>query len=250
MNPEAIKVQTLISSLPLYWQLLDRTDLEDYLKLKYLLEEDQGKSCKGERFDFFSQRLEQIKAYICKDEANKWKRSLVCGIIFLKNGIAINIQNFKILLSRCKSSINGSLQQLGYNTSQSNLAMSEEIKQQIPLFSNSPVELKRWTFRENKPLNEIVHEKSNTKKPFIIDLPKPPKFVVPILSNNNKSPCQSQNAPSEKKSSGYRPLSLSDPKMSTEEMQKLVLSSFPCPLKYRYKIYDTIYQSISIQTEA
>ena len=173
MKVSTQQIQTAINALPQYWQLLDRVDLEEYLKLRLQNEENIAKSKKGERIESFNQKLDQIKKYIERDTANQWKRSLVCGAIFLKEGIFINIQNFKMVLSRCKSSINGSFQQMGYNANQCNPAAAQEIKSKIPFFSKSPNDLKKWTFREFKQHAEITAPEFKSKKPFIIELPKP-----------------------------------------------------------------------------
>lgn len=239
------QIQTAISALPQYWQLLDRTDLEEYLKLRLKNEENVAKSKKGERIESFNQKLDQIKRYIERDNVNQWKRSLVCGAIFLKDGIFINIQNFKMVLSRCKSSINGSFQQMGYNANQCNPAAAQEIKSKIPFFSKSPNDLKKWTFREFKQPTEIpVPDISSSKKPFIIELPKH-NIVHPTLSpqipSENTQIESHENIPIQHENQN---------EMTAEEVQKFVSKSFPCPVKYRYKIYETIYQSVSIQTES
>ncbi|KAK8884180.1 hypothetical protein M9Y10_043286 [Tritrichomonas musculus] len=239
------QIQTAISSLPQYWQLLDRIDLEEYLKLRLQNEENVAKSKKGERIDSFNQKLDQIKRYIERDNVNQWKRSLVCGAIFLKDGIFINIQNFKMILSRCKSSINGSFQQMGYNANQCNPMAAQEIKSKIPFFSKSPNELKKWTFREFKSSPEIPKPEILSKKPFIIELPKPK-----ISQNTTISTQKSyENAQIENYEKFSGPPNYQK-ELTAEDLQQFVSKSFPCPVKYRYKIYDTIYQSVSIQTEA
>ncbi|OHT14800.1 hypothetical protein TRFO_42883 [Tritrichomonas foetus] len=229
------QIQNAINSLPQNWQLLNHTDLEEYLKLRLQNEEDTTKSKKGERIDTFNNRLDQIRKYIERDLENQWKRSLICGVIFLHDGVAIHIQNFKMLLARCKSSINGSFQQMGYAAIQCNPSAAQEIVQKIPYFAKYPGELKKWTFREFK--NEQNHPQIEKKKPFIIELPKKKmsNFDLPVKVVNQE---EHKLGEPEKKP------------LVAEEVQKAVTRAFPCPVKYRYKFYDAIYQSVSIQTEA
>ena len=208
------QIQKALSILPQNWQLLKRNDLEDYIKLRLNNEEDSMKSKKGEKMEAFSSRLKEIKNYIERDKEDEWKRSIACGIIFLESGIAINIQNFKMLLSRCKSSINGSFQQKGYSTIPGNQTIYQEIIAKVPFFSKNPSELKKWTFREKRKEEE-------PKKVFIIELPKKRMDHQAEIS-------QQKN-------------------LTVESIQKIVSSSYPCPVKYRYKFYDTIYHSVSIQ---
>lgn len=233
------QIQVALNALPQYWQLLDRADLEEYLKLRLKNEENVAKSKKGERIESFNQKLDQIKKYIERDNVNQWKRSLVCGAIFLKDGIFINIQNFKMILSRCKSSINGSFQQMGYNANQCNPSAAQEIKSKIPFFSKSPNDLKKWTFREYKQPTEIIVTEISSKKPFIIEIPKPKIQSEKTSENTQIESHNNITIPHENQK-----------ELTAEEVQKFVSKSFPCPVKYRYKIYETIYQSVSIQTES
>lgn len=181
--------------LPDHSELLSERDLICYQEMRQRFFDDSGKSKKGERLDLFITKLDEIRRYIEKGNENDWKRGVVCGIFFLKNSIAINIQSLRTLLGKCKSSINGSLQQLGYVAKPQTTEFQIELNNMIPQTQRHAYELKKWTMRvmeKNKP-TEIKQE------PFIREIP-PPKQ-----------------------------------KLEVNEIQKNVEMKFPCPIKCRCK---------------
>jgi hypothetical protein len=88
-----------------------------------------------------------VKTYIEGDGQNQWKRAIVCGVMFLNSALAINIQQLRILMGKCKSSINGSLQQIGYISKPSTHELDQEMTNMIPLLSDDHSEMKKWTIR-------------------------------------------------------------------------------------------------------
>lgn len=158
---------------PVHWELLSQYDLEGYIALRKMFGVEVRKSRKGERLESFLMKMKQIRCYIERGDQNDWKRSIVCGIVFLSNSIAINIQQLKLLFGKCKSSINGSLQQLGYSALPPGKDLSPEFLYRIPFFRKNSSELKKWTIREN-------YQKT---------LLKPRLFIIPIptLNVNNET---------------------------------------------------------------
>jgi hypothetical protein len=134
-------------ALPRHWELLVPEDQQEYLMLRAQFHEEILKSRRGERIDVLVQRLKSIRSFINRDVLSQWKRSLVCGIIFLDNALGINIQQLRNLLGKCKSSINGSLQQLSYVAKPSTREIDSEIARSIPVLKNDRAELKKWTIR-------------------------------------------------------------------------------------------------------
>ena len=191
------------TSPPCHWQLLSQRDLEEYAILRKSLNDDVGKSRKGERLESFLNRMTRIRHFVERGDGNDWKRSLVCGVLFLSNSIAINIQQFRLLVGRCKSSINGSLQQLGYCALPQGRDLSHEFLCRMPYFQKDSGELKKWTIRELAPQKE----RAVPEKVFIVPLPE------------------------------FR---IDPPKMNADSVRKIVKSNFPCPAKFRYKYGDCI----------
>ena len=108
--------------------------------------------------------LQNIKKIHCR---NDFKRSLVCGIVWLKNGIAINTHQLSILINKCKSSINGSFQSLGYGTIPTGCGTSNELITTFPFMRTNFAELRQWTMRmkvtqkDNNNFEEINTKSNN-----------------------------------------------------------------------------------------
>jgi hypothetical protein len=76
---------------------------------------------------------------------------MVCGIYWLPDGIAINIHQFRSLFPKCKSSINGSLQRLGFSTNLGRTAASQTIASIFPFLRENMPALRKWTVRRYSP---------------------------------------------------------------------------------------------------
>lgn len=227
LHPMLIKCEVPpAENMPNHWDLLTKADIDEYLALRNSFYEQIKKSKKGERLDSFNERLYHIRRYIEKGDGEEWKRSLVCGVIFLSQSLAINIQQFRILLGKCKSSINGSLQQLGYLAQPQGGPIDRELFTKIPLFQKEHSEIKKWTIRENKNHIEIC----KAPPPHILPMIKTEIQTIPIIHQTQ----------------------VIDPKPEIDlgTIKKIVKTNYPCPIKFRSKIYDALHQSVSIQTEA
>ena len=198
--------ESIDKSKPQYWEIQTESDRIQYRGLQAKFHEMVGKSRKGERLDLFTDRFAKIKAFVQRGDDNDWRRSLLCGVFFLNGAMAINIQQLRKLLGKCKSSINGSLQRLGYIVQTQSHEVEKEMLSMIPAPARDISELKKWTIRKYTPPTQEAPEQK-------------PKFVIPIPANLRRS---------------------SLPVKSAEEMQKLVHRNFPCPIKYRYKYLDII----------
>ena len=134
---------------PQYWELLTEDDKLQYTTLQKNFSSGALKKLRNGRAETFEEILEEIRQFCIKedDPTNDWKRFLVCGICWMDQAIAINTRQLKLLVCKCKSSINGSLQKMGYTT---NMAHSESWKilfPKIPLLKDHYSELRKWTIR-------------------------------------------------------------------------------------------------------
>ena len=203
----------MIDNLPAHWDLLHPSDLDQYVQLRTSFYDEIKMSKKGERLESFIKRLKRIREFVERGDGDDWKRGLVCGIIFLSNGIAIHIQQFRLLLGKCKSSINGSLQQIGFIAHPQGGPIEEELCDKVPIFRKEHSEVKKWTVRdcnaEVNPLNE------NTNKTAVIQ----PEPTVQAVINQNAMPAQKE-----------------------EKILSWDASFFPIPIKFRYK-YDALFRN-------
>jgi hypothetical protein len=112
----------------------------------------------------------------------------------------------RVLVGKCKSSINGSIQQLGYFAQPQNMGMDPELLAQIPSDYHEISELRKWTIRRRLP------QIQDASPPFIVPLP--------ILSRERKE-------------------------IETEPVETPAYREVPCPVKWRYKFWEAIQRPMS-----
>jgi hypothetical protein len=104
---------------PNYWHLLSSEDQKGYANLQKTVSAPWRKNRPNRSLQTFEEIFESIKSFVVRSDADDWKRSTVCGIRWIASDqysgvIAINARQLGLLISKCKSSINGSFQRLGY----------------------------------------------------------------------------------------------------------------------------------------
>jgi hypothetical protein len=175
---------------PKFYELLSPADQEQYNEIRSTLSSQMCRNRRGKRLEGFSDILASIRSFCIRHNDDDWKRCLVCGVCWLANGIAINNRQLSLLIDKCKSSINGSFQKMGYSTLQSRNESSGSLCDCIPLLKNNFNELREWTVRL-----------------FVAATPQP---MLPIYSVNTLYPFQSP-APSQYRSHWSQPRVMSAP---------------------------------------
>ena len=145
---------------PKYWELLSEPDKRSYSFLRQTLASPTCKNRRNRSAQTFLEILEGIKTFVVRgDEKGDHDRSLVCGICWLNDKIAINTRQLRLILSKCKSSINGSFQQLGYGTIPTGADSSAELVKFFPELENNFSELRQWTVRQLIPQAPVLPAK-------------------------------------------------------------------------------------------
>ena len=132
---------------PAHFDLLSELDKETYNRLSEALSQPTTRNRKNNRVNDFQEIIDALFLYINHDEADKWKRSLVCGLYPINGGIAVNISSLKKLIMKCKSSINGSFKAIGYPSVTTKSSYCDELLEGIPFLKNNFVELRQWSIR-------------------------------------------------------------------------------------------------------
>ena len=145
-----------IQKYPDYWELLSEQDKNEYQALKVTFNTGSIKRNRGHRIETFDGILGAIHQYAEKGQDTDWRRFLVCGVCWIENAIAINTRQLRILISKCKSSINGSLQKLGYYTNTSHSESWKILFSRIPLLKDNYPEIRQWTIRQRIPQFSIA----------------------------------------------------------------------------------------------
>ena len=140
--------ETQFDVFPKYYELLSKEDQAMYVSLRNGLSSHACRNRRGKRLETFSEMMNTIKQYCIRSSDSDWKRCLVCGVCWLPTGIAVNTRHLSLLTDKCKSSINGSLQKMGYNTVQCRTEYSQPLIDQIPILKNNFNELREWTIRQ------------------------------------------------------------------------------------------------------
>lgn len=150
---------------PKYWDLLKTDDQHIYREMHQAITAPIMK--KVSRVEDFREIIDAIDLFENIDDDDKWKRCLVCGIFKVKDMIAVNICQLKYLISKCKSSINGSLRRIGYGKTVKKAEVYELLFESIPYLKKNPSELRKWTMRYFTPFEneqdkeQIINENSD-----------------------------------------------------------------------------------------
>ncbi|KAH0794440.1 hypothetical protein GPJ56_001733 [Histomonas meleagridis] len=134
---------------PSYWGLLSSYDQEGYVKLKEEIDPLTYRATKDKLKNQFQIILDTIKHYVFQHDGNDSLRSLVCGIIWISDGIAVCNRNLSKLIGKCKSSINSGLQALGYINSSITPKHGTELAKLFPFMKGNCAEMRQWTSRIN-----------------------------------------------------------------------------------------------------
>lgn len=235
---------------PKFYELLSKNDKILYNNMRSGLSSHACRNRRGKRLETFSEMLNAIKTYCVRNDEDDWKRCLVCGVCWLPNGIAINTRHLSLLIDKCKSSINGSLQKMGYSTLQSRSESGNQLSDTIPLLKNNFNELREWTIRQfvaTTPNPQIQMGAQPSQKQVQMSMPSPqpqnmmnyamtpsPRLPIPVMQqyympsavsipNMQKPPCGNYPIPvGPMTPMPMIPNSMSQPQMQTQQQQPLL----------------------------
>ena len=135
---------------PRYFEQLSSNDQKSY---RFLQSQFLSKSCRNnrnQRVEKFNEILSLIKNFCIQSQnpENDNIRCMVCGLYWLPQGsLAINIRQLHILIDKCKSSINGSLQRMGYHMVTNQTEALRNLSHCLPQIQNYQ-EIREWSVRE------------------------------------------------------------------------------------------------------
>lgn len=133
---------------PKFIEMLSPCDRYLYDSLRRTLGSRQCRNMRNRRVEQFSEVLASICMFCIRGDGDDWKRCLVCGVCLIPNGIAFNIKRLKLIVEKCKSSVNGSLQRLGLVAMQNHTDATTILLQTIPFLKQNANELREWTVRQ------------------------------------------------------------------------------------------------------
>lgn len=144
-----------VFQLPRYYNILSDFDKYQYSCLRLNLSTHYMKNQRNKRVENFTEILEIIRNFCVRGDGDDWRRFLVCGYCCFKDGIAINTRQLRLLIFKCKSSINGSLHKMGLSTNVSRTEAANSLMMAIPVLRDNVNELRQWTVR--KYCSQLMH---------------------------------------------------------------------------------------------
>ena len=173
------------NTLPNYYNLLSEEDKLAYNELRNELSSSERKFKRYKRVRSFQDALQLIYQFCIHHDSNDWKRcrgdindpirSLVCGICWIGYDIAINTRQLRILINKCKSSINGALAKMGYGISPIKIDSTDQLTAALPLLKGNFVEQRMWSVRKIVIASPAPYMALNYMSPYPISHP----FVSP-----------------------------------------------------------------------
>jgi hypothetical protein len=130
-----------------FWGFLSQEDRTEYLLLRNSFHHGQKISSKDRRVVTFRRELTIVLQYLERSTDNLEARSIVTGLCFAGRAVCVNTRQLKSFLKRCKSSINGSFQQLGYLALRTKSKARTCVLAVLPSLQNEPNILRQWTVR-------------------------------------------------------------------------------------------------------
>lgn len=145
-------------NVPRFFNLLNADDQERYILIQEELANQETKNRRNKSLEAFLEAMAKVRDFVKRGDDDDIIRSLVCGIVWMENGIAINIHQLRIITNKCKSTINHSFQSLEYGTVPSGSEMQEQLHEMFPYMKGNFSEQRQWTIRQ-KLSDETMHEK-------------------------------------------------------------------------------------------
>lgn len=130
-----------------FWNILSQEDRSEYLRLRQSFHNGQKISSKDRRIVTFRKELNIVLQYLERSPENMEARCILIGVCFVGPLICVNTRQLKSFLSRCKSSINGSFQQLGYVALKTKAKARSCCVAVLPSLQNHQTVLRQWTVR-------------------------------------------------------------------------------------------------------
>jgi len=136
-----------ISLPPSYWNALSQDDRTEFVRLRSHFLQGQKISSKDRRIVTFRKELIAVLKYIERSDSCVEERSVLVGVCFAGPFICVNTRQLKNFLGRCKSSINGSFQQMGYVALRTKAKARSCVLAVMPSLQNDTNILRQWTVR-------------------------------------------------------------------------------------------------------
>lgn len=154
-----------------YWLSLSQDDRDEFTRLRHHFHQCQKVTSKDPRLVCFANELRTILSFIEHSPQGRENRTILAGVAFAGPYICVNTRQLKNFLGRCKSSINGCFQQLGYVALKTKSKARTCVLSLVPSLVNDQNTLRQWTVRWASSEAEFcfVTSLTNVQLPNITD---------------------------------------------------------------------------------
>lgn len=231
---------------PIFWDRLTADDKSEFIRLRNQLHSYQKPTGKDPRVVTFRKELLSVLQFTERDEAHREERCILTGIAFAGPLICVNTRLLKNFLGRCKSSINGGFQQMGYVAIRTKGKARTCIVTVMRPLTSDPALLRQWTVRGASP-----HAESCFLSSFNVSLL--PEITQNDLNFDNRSMSRSSSffvqkpVPLLQNSSNLPPASsIITPSNSSQQKQdQFSENQFNFPLSNEFTRFDDIDMSVN-----
>ncbi|OHS93058.1 hypothetical protein TRFO_12071 [Tritrichomonas foetus] len=130
-----------------HWNQLTSEDQATFKQLHIHFLQQQKEHIKERKTSFFFNDVLMLMKYIDYTALRRDDRAICTGLAFSGPFACVNTQQLKIILGRCKSSINNSFQQIGYDAVKNKSKSREAVLAIIPSLITEQNTLRKWTVR-------------------------------------------------------------------------------------------------------
>jgi hypothetical protein len=130
-----------------FWNRLSPDDRAEFVQLRAQFHVGAKHATKDGRLLPLRRDLLPILSFLERSQENMEARAILAGICFVGPLILVNTRHLKSLIGRCKSSINGSFQQLGYAPLRTKAKALACLTAILPALKSEQELLRQWTVR-------------------------------------------------------------------------------------------------------
>ena len=176
--------------IPEYFEQLSEQDKKTYKALQTRINYDRGQKNRARKPEIIREAVGMVDLFTQNDPA----KSLVCGYYRFQDKILLNIRQFKILFSCCKSQCNILLKTAGYNPIYGERPKAITLKILFGIEVKEHSKLKQWCFREipgveRQPQQEVPEQEVQQELTQIeVPTKTPPKSFTVVYSPKNHNP--------------------------------------------------------------
>jgi hypothetical protein len=152
-----------------FWTALSADDKRSYAALRAEFRDRKHTSTPDTPLVFRCE-IQSVMQFIGHSPIGRQDRSIVVGLAISGGIVAVNTRQLKTFIGRCKSSINGGFQQLGFDAVKTRLKAREWIIAILPSLELDQSSLRQWTVRvgrADRPLPPVPGADEISARPFI-----------------------------------------------------------------------------------